>query len=294
MKKALTIFQHKHRYQQDQPFLHTPTKYGTHKQYAKVDSTAPLLDKKGKKFIQKVCGKFLFYSRTVNSTILVPLSAIASQSARPTKDTLEDTKQLFDYLATQKEAVLIYKCSAMKFAVNSDASYLSKQQACSHAGGHFFLSFDEAIPRNTGAILNIARIIKHVMLSATEAELAALYIMAREAVYIHIILEEMGHKEPPTPIQTDNAMADASKTEKCNPNAQRQWTCVSIDYAAGNANNNSNFIAAQAKQIMPTIGQNTTLLLIMSKLQRISGRCSCISTIMLHLQGCDDHTLPTL
>jgi hypothetical protein len=37
---------------------------------------------------------------------------------------------------------------------------------------------------------------------ATEAELAAFYIMAREAVYIiQIILEEMEHKQPPTPIQ---------------------------------------------------------------------------------------------
>ena len=44
------------------------------------------------------------------------------------------------------------------------------------------------------------------MSSATEAELAALYIMAREAVYIRIILEQMGHKQPATPIQTDNAI----------------------------------------------------------------------------------------
>jgi hypothetical protein len=39
------------------------------------------------------------------------------------------------------------------------------------------------------AILNIAHIFKHVMMSATKAELAALYIMAREAVYMRIILE---------------------------------------------------------------------------------------------------------
>ena len=31
--------------------------------------------------------------------------------------------------------------------------------------------------------------------------------MAREAVYIHIILEELGHTQPPTPLQTDNSMA---------------------------------------------------------------------------------------
>ncbi len=33
--------------------------------------------------------------------------------------------------------------------------------------------------------------------------------MAREAVYIRIILEEMGHKQPPTLLQTDNSMAKA-------------------------------------------------------------------------------------
>ena len=33
--------------------------------------------------------------------------------------------------------------------------------------------------------------------------------MAHEAIYIHIILDEMCHKQPPTPIQTDNAMANA-------------------------------------------------------------------------------------
>ncbi len=33
--------------------------------------------------------------------------------------------------------------------------------------------------------------------------------MAQEAVYIRIILEEMGHKQPLTPLQTDNSMAEA-------------------------------------------------------------------------------------
>ena len=41
--------------------------------------------------------------------------------------------------------------------------------------------------------------------------------MAREAVYIRIILDEMGHKQPPTPIQTDNAMADAVINSKITP-----------------------------------------------------------------------------
>ena len=41
--------------------------------------------------------------------------------------------------------------------------------------------------------------------------------MAREAVYIRIILEEMGHKQPPTPLQTDNYMAEAVANGKIQP-----------------------------------------------------------------------------
>jgi hypothetical protein len=105
----------------------------------------------------------------------------------------------------------------MIIAVHSNVSYLSKPNTRSLAGGHIFLSSDTPIPPNNWAVLNIAQIIKNVMLSATEAELAGLYIMAREAVYIRIILEELGHKQSPTPLQTYNAMADAVINGKVQP-----------------------------------------------------------------------------
>jgi hypothetical protein len=146
------------------------------------------------------------------------ISAIASQSAKPTMDTMDQTKQLLDYLATQEDAILTYHGSEMVLAVHSDASYLNEPKARSRAGGHFFLSNNAEMPPNNGAILNLAHVIKNVMASATEAELAALFINAREAVYIRIILEELlGHKQPPTPLQTDNAMADAVVNGKIQP-----------------------------------------------------------------------------
>jgi hypothetical protein len=117
--------------------------------------------------------------------------------------------RFLDYVAIQEEAILTFNASNMILAVHSDASYLSEPKAQSRAGGHFFLSNDINIPPNNGAVLNIAHIIRHVMLSEKEEELAALYIMSRKAIYIHIILEEMGHKQPPTPVQTSNAMAEA-------------------------------------------------------------------------------------
>ena len=97
---------------------------------------------------------------------------------------MKQIKQLLDYVVSQDGAVITYNASDMKLAAHGDASYLSKQKSCSRAGSHFFLSNGADIPPNNGAGLNIAHIIKHVMSSNTEAELVALYVMVREAVYI--------------------------------------------------------------------------------------------------------------
>ena len=52
-----------------------------------------------------------------------------------------------------------------------------------------------------------ASIIKAVLSSAAEAELGALFYNAKEGCTIRNILEDLGHKQPPTPIQADNACA---------------------------------------------------------------------------------------
>jgi hypothetical protein len=62
-------------------------------------------------------------------------------------------------------------------------------------------------PKKNGPILTIATIIKNVISLAAEAELGALYLNAKETVYLRQILREMGHRQPPTPIQTDNTTA---------------------------------------------------------------------------------------
>ena len=79
------------------------------------------------------------------------------------------------------------------------------------------MPFNSNDPPNNDTIVNIVHIIKNVISSATEAELAALYIMAWEAVYIRSILEELGHKQLPTPIQTNNSMAEAVVNGKVQP-----------------------------------------------------------------------------
>jgi hypothetical protein len=113
LQKALKQCQQKAGKLQHAPYQSTPIQYGTKKQYATQELEAPLLDNKVKRFIQQVCGKLVFLGRAVDSTILCPISAIALQSSKSTEDTMQQTLQLLDYLATQEEAKLSYHASDM-------------------------------------------------------------------------------------------------------------------------------------------------------------------------------------
>jgi hypothetical protein len=216
--KALRQFNHERpSKRQDAPYPHTPPKYGAKKQYASEGDKSPLLDADGAKFIQRVIGKFLYLGRAVDTTLPMPLSALGTQQAKPREGTMAHTRQFLDYVGSQEEAILTYSASDMILAAHSDASYLSEPEARSRAGGHIFLSNDVEYPPNNGSILTIAQVIKRVMSSATEAEMAALFIVAKECVYIRLVLEEMGHKQPATPIQTDNSTAEGVINKKVQP-----------------------------------------------------------------------------
>ena len=91
-------------------------------------------------------------------------------------DTMAQTKQFLDYLATQDEAIPTYNHNDMILSAHSNSSYLSKPKAISHAGGYFFLSNNAEVPPNNGA-----------MASTMKAHLADRYISSREAVYTCII-----------------------------------------------------------------------------------------------------------
>ena len=205
--EALHRFQHIQRKKQDQLHPHILPTYGRTVQYAKQEDNSKKVWDEEKLYIQQVTGTFLYYARAVDSTMLVALSAIAAQQSDPTEETLEKTLKFLDYVATHPDAILTFKSSNMVLNVHSDASYLTEPKARSRAGGHFFMSSKEENAKDNGAILNVAKIIKSVMSSAAEAEIGALFINSRQAIPVRRTLEEMGHKQPPTPIQTDDTTA---------------------------------------------------------------------------------------
>jgi hypothetical protein len=59
----------------------------------------------------------------------------------------------------------------------------------------------------TDQFLIVSKVFKHVMSSAAEAEIGAVFINAKEGAVLRTTLEELGHKQPPTPMDTDNTTA---------------------------------------------------------------------------------------
>ena len=201
INNALARFKHERpKRKQYSLHRHVAPIFGARAQYVEPEKASRLLDKTNKTYVQAVTGTLLYYARAVDSTILTVLNTIATQQVAPTESTLEEVKQLLDYCASQEEALVTYNASNMILAVHSDASYLSKQKSRSWAGGHFYLSSNVPYPPNNGAIKNIAKVIDAVVSLAAEAELGALFINAREAVYLQPILVDMGHPQPKTPI----------------------------------------------------------------------------------------------
>ena len=107
-------------------------------------------------------------------------------------------------MTTLPDALLSFGKSNMNLNVHSDTLYLCEPKAKSRTRGHFLLPDHAKEPRDNGAVLNIANIMKDVMSPAAEAELGALFLNPRQALPARTTLFEMGHPQPPTPIQTDN------------------------------------------------------------------------------------------
>jgi hypothetical protein len=142
----------------------------------------------------------------VNPTILMALSAIATQQSAPTEETLARINQFLDYMRMHSDAKIRYRASGMILNVHSDASYLSVPKVRIRAGGYFFgstLQDTEPIFIN-GAIHTTCTILKLVAALAAEAELGALFLNVQEAKVIWLVLKELGHPQPPTPIHINN------------------------------------------------------------------------------------------
>lgn len=219
VKKALLQFQHEAAKQQYGPSQYIAPTYGAKQQMTSIDDS-PLLSKGDTKLLQQVCGKFLYYARTIDDTMMHALNVLATRVSNGTEKTKHGMKHFLDYCSTNPDAIKLYRACEMILQNHSDAAYLVEPEARSRAGGFFFLGNKDGKLIN-GSILIIAKIIKNVVSSASEAEIAALFINARAALPLRVALEEMGHKQPATKLITDNSTADGILNGKIKQNRSK-------------------------------------------------------------------------
>ena len=84
----------------------------------------------------------------------------------------------------------------MILAAHADAGFIKKSKARSRAGARIFISEKDPKPKINGPALTITQIIKYMMASAAEAEMAALYITAKKMIPLRNTLIEIGWPQP--------------------------------------------------------------------------------------------------
>jgi hypothetical protein len=146
-------------------------------------------------------GTLLYNARAVDPTLLVPLSALASQLSTTTATTIQAVSHILDYCITHLESTIRYFASDMQLKIHSDASYLSHPKAKSRIGGYLYLGNKKNSrmkPLSNGPLLCHTTVLKHVVSSVAEAEFGALFVNAKEGTVTHTALTEMGHNQDAT------------------------------------------------------------------------------------------------
>eukprot|EP00957_Ditylum_brightwellii_P031205 2365029-Ditylum_brightwellii.AAC.1 len=103
--------------------------YLSQPQYVIDLDTSDPLDDQEKKQLQGLLGTLLFYTRAVNSTMIMAINAIAARQANPIINTAEDMLHFLNYCNTHPDAMIRYLASRRILHIHSDASYLSESKA---------------------------------------------------------------------------------------------------------------------------------------------------------------------
>jgi hypothetical protein len=191
-------------------------------QTATIDDT-PMSTNKQKKQLQSVIGTSLYYSRTVDPSILTAVHELRSVQASPTIKDMLKMERLLQYLSTHRNCEVRYYASNMQLQVQSNASYLSRPRAKSVSGGLFYLGSRNAI---NGPLACTSRMISCVVASAAEAELAAGFQQTQLAVRLRntLALQDLGYPQQATFLLSDNTVAIGLANDTINKNVLKAWT----------------------------------------------------------------------
>jgi hypothetical protein len=188
------------------PHTWNPPTYGAKTQFVKDETISPALSDKDVNKLQQLTGMLLYYARAVDPTLIMRINVLASEKSNATEVKADKVIKLLNYCNTHPETKIRYHASDMILHIHSDDSYLSEREARSRAGGFFYMGSDTKTNTKltNRVILIVSKVLKHVMSSAAEVEIGAVFINAKEGAVLRTTLEELGHPHPPAPMETDN------------------------------------------------------------------------------------------
>jgi hypothetical protein len=160
---------------------------------------------------QGIVGTLLYYARSVDPTLIMPLSTIFSHLSTATTTTMAAVSHLLDDCSTKPDAAIRYYASDMQLEIHSDASYLSEPCTKLSIGSYFFLGnskHSQCPSLSNGPLLYQSTVLKHVVPSVAEAEYGALFVNTKTGTVTRETLKEMGHPQYATELKTDNTTAD--------------------------------------------------------------------------------------
>jgi len=137
---------------------------------------------------------------------------------------MKKVARMMGYVRAFPDNFTKYHKSDMILKIQSDASFNSRCKGKSVQGGIHYLTNHDKIHDNDyiNAPINcICSQINVVVLSAAEAEYAAVSKNAREGIYERQILEAMGYSQPATTILTDNEVAIGLTYDTLKQNASK-------------------------------------------------------------------------
>jgi hypothetical protein len=73
-----------------------------------------------------------------------------------------------------------------------------------------------------GSILNVASVINNEVASAAESEVGACFHNTQSGAPLRVILTELGHKQPPTPLRTDSSTEFSILNESIRQNKSKE------------------------------------------------------------------------
>jgi hypothetical protein len=186
------------------PHTCNPPIYGAKTQFVTETTTSPALSNKEINKLQQLTGTLLYYDRDVDPTLIMPINVLQTINSH-TRHSRQSHKtfELLQHSPWIKNTISFI----WHYSTHSQWCFISlRRWSKKQVWGVILHGKRNKTSEKTHKRSNFdnIKVLKHGISSAAEAEIGAVFINAKEGAVLRTTLEELGHKQPPTPMETDN------------------------------------------------------------------------------------------